>query len=467
VSAAACAEVPGFRSLRPWSWQTEGVARESDPVVGPALAELQAKDPAAAGEAEAALHSLTGGDGMEVVTQERLQRFLWYELPLEWKADPERKQRIVDALARLLDLLGLERYAGICRSEATAGVLRAYRTSRTRGLDAFRRADTVSGIRPPDLVEFGWGALMGPAEDAAFSSTAEFLEMAVAAGELVPGARGWHARQHELVREHLATPRPELEGQSFLELVVTERLDWWLTARRSASRRTLMTRVTGHLQHPVELPPGTDNPLPPLRWLLERVADGVTLTQTGNLNRAFVQDAARLFGWWDSELTPPRNEDELFDLHQIRMLAQRLGLVRRKGRVLGLTTRGRLSLNDPEALWRPVAHHFFAGDPFTVTAGEVVLALLVDAEPLPVEEIVTAVSRVVTEEGWRDARTGAGPGERDVSRAVYETLNLSRALNLLATGGHWDDRGYSLTDVGRATALEVLRSQATGPRTSA
>jgi hypothetical protein len=435
--------------------------------VGPALAELQAEDPAAAGEAEAALHSLTGGDGMEVLTQERLQRFLWYELPLEWTADAERKQRIVDALARLLDLLGLERYATICRSEASASVLRAYRTSRTRGLDAFRRADTTSGIRPPDLVEFGWGPLMGPAEDAAFSSTAEFLEMAVAAGELLPGARGWHARQRELVRQHLAAPRPELEGQSFLELVVSERLDWWLTARRSASRRTLMTGVTEHLQHPVPLPPGTEDPLPPLRWLLERLADGVTLTQTGNLNRAFVQEAAGQFSWWEAELNPPRSEDDLFDLHQLRVLAQRLGLIRRRGRVLSLTSRGRSSLDDPEGLWRTVAHHFFASDPFTVTAGEVVFALLVDAEPMAAEEVIDAVGRVVTEEGWRDAHTGAGPGEREVSQAVYETLHLCRALNLLATGARWDERGYSLTEVGRVTALEVLRSQATGPRTSA
>jgi hypothetical protein len=50
-------------------------------------------------------------------------------------------------------------------------------------------------------------------------------------------------------------------------------------------------------------------------------------------------------------------------------------------------------------------------------------------------------------------------------RAVDETLNLCRALDLLATGGRWDDPCYSLTEVGRATALEVLRSQATGPRT--
>jgi hypothetical protein len=442
------------------------VSRDSDPIVGPALAELQAEDPAAAGEAEAALHSLTSGEGMEVLTQERLQRFLWYELPLEWTADPERERRIVDALARLLDLLGLERYAGICRSEATTAVLRAYRTSRNRGLDAFRRTDTASGIRPPDLAEFGWGSMMGPAEDAAFSSTAEFLELAVSAGELVPGARGWHARQHELVRKHMTASRQELQGRSFLDLVVAERVDRWLTARRSASRRVLMAGVTEHLQHPVQLPPGTDDPLPPLRWLLERLVDGVTLTERGNLNRAFVQEAARLFGWWDPEMNPPRNEDELFDLHQIRVLAQRLGLVRRRARMLALTSRGRSSLDDPEVLWRTVAHQFFAGDPFTVTAGEVTLGLLVDAAPMPVDDIVSAVGRVVTEEGWRDARTGAGPAQREVARAVYETLNLCRALDLLATGGHWDDPCYSLTDVGRATALEVLRSQATGPRTS-
>ena len=43
------------------------------------------------------------------------------------------------------------------------------------------------------------GAMMGPIEAAAFTSVAEFLELAVSSG-LVPGTRGWKTRQQALVR---------------------------------------------------------------------------------------------------------------------------------------------------------------------------------------------------------------------------------------------------------------------------
>jgi len=69
--------------------------------------------------------------------------------------------------------------------------LTAYEISATQGKNAFRRAAAVSGITPPDLPEFQWGAAMGMEEASAWSSTAGFLEVAVASGDLVPGPRGW------------------------------------------------------------------------------------------------------------------------------------------------------------------------------------------------------------------------------------------------------------------------------------
>ncbi|HEY9350765.1 MAG TPA: hypothetical protein VIP75_08725, partial [Acidothermales bacterium] len=88
------------------------------------------------------------------------------------------------------------------------------------------------------------------------------------------------------------------------------------------------------------LPEGVDDPVPPLRWFLGELVDRQPLTHTGNLGRAVVQNAAGRFGWWDFD-KPPRSEDELYDLHQVRLLAQRLGLARRSGRRLVLTQKGR------------------------------------------------------------------------------------------------------------------------------
>lgn len=73
-----------------------------------------------AGDAEAALGSLTWDDG--------LQTFLWYELPRKWLTDLEGKLHIAASLGRLLELVGL-RYAAICRGPETVAVRQAYERS--------------------------------------------------------------------------------------------------------------------------------------------------------------------------------------------------------------------------------------------------------------------------------------------------------------------------------------------------
>jgi hypothetical protein len=56
--------------------------RSKDPVFAAALAELRTEDPSAASDAEAALEWIAGGYGPDVITQEQVQHFLWYALPL-------------------------------------------------------------------------------------------------------------------------------------------------------------------------------------------------------------------------------------------------------------------------------------------------------------------------------------------------------------------------------------------------
>ena len=55
------------------------------------------------------------------------------------------------------------------------------------------------------------------------------LELAVASGDLVPGARGWKSRQQELVRAHLEAPREELLGQSLAAVIISERAEAWVS----------------------------------------------------------------------------------------------------------------------------------------------------------------------------------------------------------------------------------------------
>jgi hypothetical protein len=307
------------------------------------------------------------------------------------------------ALAQALDLLQLPRYAAICRSGTTREILAAYETGTAHGKAAFRRAAANSGIMPPDLPDFEWGAVMGWQEASAWSSTADFLEAAVTGGDLVPGRRGWKARQQELVRAHLDTPQPDLLGQTLAQVILTERTETWLNRHRGETRRRILAPIANRLLHPAELPATTAaDPLSPLRWLLDQLDGGIALTQTGNLSRAFVQQSA-----------------------------------------VGL-----LCDNDFEAF-----------------AGELFLALLLDTEEMPGRQMTAAVGLSAAEEGFRNSRTGEPPDEHDVSWAIHATSNLCGALGLLVVGSDWRDRGYSLTDTGQATALEALRARATGPRT--
>jgi hypothetical protein len=150
---------------------------------------------------------------------------------------------------------------------------------------------------------------------------------------------------------------------------------------------------------------------------------------------------------------------------QLRHLAQDLGLARRSGRTLTLTAKGRRLRADPGGLWRAGVAGLLGDDDFPAFAGELFLALLLDAQEVPGRQINAAVGLAAAEEGFRDSRTGEPPDERGISWAVHATSNLCRALGLLAVGAGWTDRSYGLTGTGQATALEALRARATGPRT--
>ena len=89
-------------------------------------------------DARAALEWIAGEQGRAFITQERIQGFCWYELPVKWFVDLDEKLRVVAALAEALDLLQLPRYAAICRSGTTREILNAYEVSTARGLVRLR-----------------------------------------------------------------------------------------------------------------------------------------------------------------------------------------------------------------------------------------------------------------------------------------------------------------------------------------
>src|SRR5260370_33943428 len=105
------------------------MAEDEDPEIAAALAKLAEQDAEAADDARAALEWIAGDQGLALITQNRIQNFCWYELPVKWLISLDDKLRMAGALAQTLDLLQLPRYAAICRSGTTREILRAYETS--------------------------------------------------------------------------------------------------------------------------------------------------------------------------------------------------------------------------------------------------------------------------------------------------------------------------------------------------
>jgi hypothetical protein len=440
--------------------QTVPVHEPSDTIVAGALARLRAEDERLGGDAEAALNTLTWDEGLETITQYGLQTFLWYELPRKWMTDLEGKRHLAMSLGRLLDLVGLPRYAAICRSPETDAVLEAHERGGREGFAAFRQAEERSGVCPPDLPELEWGPVMGMREAGAFWSTAAALELAITGGELRPSSRGWRAAQQVIARQHLAAARPELDGRTWLDVVLVERVEEWARSRGQA-RRALVEPLVARLRGgPVATPVGAAEAVAPLRWLLARAGEGVSLTQKGNLARPVVVEAVERFGWQPLP-NPPRGEDDVFELWVLRDLARELGAVRRSGRRLVAT---RALAGDAEALWRAVASQLSSGDNFGAIVTELVLALLLDAGEVLQAEAVARVHAAVVREGWHDRATGQPPDPQALRRQLADPLRLLGVLDLSREGGDWRARTVALTRVGRATALEALRARAAGPR---
>jgi hypothetical protein len=176
-----------------------------------------------------------------------------------------------------------------------------------------------------------------------------------------------------------------------------------------------------------------------------------------------VIEAVERFGWQPLP-NPPRGEDDVFELWVLRDLARDLGAVRRSGRRLVATRAGRTLAGDAEAQWRAVAQRLDSGGDFGAIVTELALALLLDADEVLQAELVERVHTAVVGEGWHDRATGQPPDPQAVRRQLADPLRLLGVLGLSREGGDWQARTVALTGVGRATALEALRTRATGPR---
>ncbi|MEU8197900.1 hypothetical protein AB0C10_29375 [Microbispora amethystogenes] len=407
------------------------------PDVAALLAQLERSEPDIAEPARVAVEWLAGGEALETISQFDVCEFLWYTLPIKVPGD---QATIARALGKLLRLAGMERYAALCDSPATARILLTYaREGEEAGTSAYHRELESTGVLPPDVAELSWSSIMGPEELGAHVACAAALELAIVAGEPVD--------REELTRRWLTAPRTELGGDCWLHRVHGERLNRWVLGRGTA-RRELAQPFEVRLHAPIEAP--AEPHLEPLRWLLDLARTGVRLTERLNVGRAVAAEAAGRFGWAartglrtgavgtgsGTEPRAVRGEADVPAMTELRRIAVHdLGALRRSGRRLVLTTTGRNLLDDPAALWEAAAATLLVPAPgehdFEISIRESALMILVDGDAVPDGDLRDRVAEVVNGEGWRSADGGRVTGV-DLSHPLARLRHRLDALGLAA-----------------------------------
>jgi hypothetical protein len=431
-----------------------------DQAVDTALTDLAVADPVTANQAEAAFGALTWGQGLQVVSLRSVQEFLWYQLPSKFAVTVQEHLEVAHALGALFDRVGLPRYAQLCRSPVTDGVLVAYDTGSAAGITAYRKALGAGGVEPPDIPGLlSWGGMLGVEEHAAFWALADHLELAITAGAYTPGGRGWRATAAETARGYLTVSRVELGGDSYLHRIHTERLSRWAHSR-SPGRAELTRAVLPLLTDPPPVPADAEDRLTQIRWFLTAFAgDGAPLTVNNTLGRALLTEACHRFGWLIlGKQAPPENQ--LPEAHRLRGILDQLGATRRRGRRLLLTTRGQQLLNaDTPTLWDAVAGTLIPTDPAEAGAAEITLMLLLTDRPPSYGSPV--VADILTGEGWRTKDGGplTARGTGWMTGEVHgrlDFLHLTEKPNLTTRA--------ALTPTGRTAAITALRQHAHQPR---
>jgi hypothetical protein len=421
-------------------------------------------NPASADLARAAVgRILPDGAALTDLSQAELQEFLWHQLPLKWLAETRELHEIAWSLADLFAAAGLERYAALCRAPLTHRLVDAWQDNDP---EPARKAMTVavraSGVDPPDTLLMRWGSVRGAAEQSARLRVSQALEQAIDAGELVPGERGWKQLASRITEVSLMLPRLDLRGGTLLQAVCRERGESW-AAEHPAVRQELLTQMLPLLASEVAVPAGAGASLMPLRWLLERVGDGVILTQAGWLPKALVLEANETFRWFDLFGVTVRTETDLPELGTLSELARRTRLITKKGRKVFLSAMGRQALGDPNLLWRIVVADIFSAGTYEGEGAALAAATLVRANmqvPYPRVEATVGAGLLGR---WRTLS-----GERIEE---WSSVDATHEFGLLADVFGWieqDDDGryrtWTLTTPGREAALLGLQLQARTPR---
>jgi hypothetical protein len=439
--------------------------------LGDSVAELARTDPAAAEEVQEAITWILGGEDSDIerISLHALQQFLWYQLPNKWDVSVAEQRHLADALARVFDGVGssAQRYADICRADATRRLLDEWDRDRESAWDTYLELSEASPVEPPSTDLLEWGSVMGIEESTLYHATAVALEDVLESDELASAGGSLEQTRAAAADRFLETPQAELDGRAPIDVIRLERVRHWAHSRSEPSRRIRGAAVNQliDLQEPDDAI--CAQAIERLHWLLSRTVGGIELTATGTVGRAFVREAVERYpDWWDGLRRQPNREAEVFALQVLDELLHDLRLVRRHKRRLKATRLGQQVLADPLLLWTLVAAAVLPPDGFAAEVQQLTAASLIAG---PAETRVATVEDQVYDaivaDGWNT--DGAPPEARDTDYYVWQLLHLFLALGVVRSVGDYLEPVYSLDEGGRVLLLHALYGQAIQARHSA
>ena len=155
--------------------------------------------------------------------------------------------------------------------------------------------------------------------------------------------------------------------------------------------------------------------------------------RTINLSVVFVREAAERWpSWWDDRFGPPHQEADVPPLGRLRESLMGLRLLRRRGRRLLVTKRGRELTEDLERLVAMALPDLGGGVRFhQVLAAGVLIALQDGPDGVPIGELIAAAGRHAHEHGWRPVEDAGDLLDRGPVREVHQVLGHAEAFGLL------------------------------------
>ena len=412
---------------------------------------LSSLDREAARRAGAAADRIFGPPGnrmpVELLTRLELQDFLWSKLPLTFPTGGYDHHEVAWALGDLLEALDRPRYAALCRDRHTHEILALWHGDHEAGVLAAAEAMAASGVVPPDTSALAFGDVMGSEELRTYLGLSAALEAAVDSGTITPGSATFERDRVRVAESYWRTG-------TGLPVVRRQRAEAW--AMGFEADPGWLDPALPLLEQAWTLPDNVELSLVPARGLLEKVGDGVALTELGELQPELATELNDRFRWADVVGRPPHGESDLPQLSTLRDHLTRQGLLESRGGLLRVTEAGRVALAEDEVFWSRLTDLRPRWDDFAREVIAVSAALLLMSPDTEQDDLSAEVARMI-QHRWK----GGGDFTRDVHWCYIDWYRVGFALGWWeARRGRWLDR---LSARGVAAAARAFWSVAAAP----